>query len=122
MNKLFICLYLFSFCLISCHHVDSNAVTGAREFCEEMALYEAPKDYVKANECLERYWKAYSESDQLEVFCMALLDEFKTQKYNHIATFIGNTDRVKYPLFLEFMKYFIAVNEARMINDLNNAK
>ena len=108
MKKYFLLLCVLALSLLSCNHVDPNAVTGARDFCDEMLEYAETKNYDKANNCLERYWNSYSKSDQLNVFCMALQDELRSDKYHHVGIFIGNIDTEKYPLFLDFMRRYIA--------------
>ena len=108
MQKTFIVFCLLLLCITSCHQVDSSPISGAREFCEEMALYASSNDYDKANECLERYCNAYSQTD-LSIFCVELKPKFKTE-YNNVGLFIANADKDKYPLFMDFMRKFLAAN------------
>lgn len=115
---------LLSIFLVSCHQVDSNPVTGAREFCEEVSDYATINEYDKANKCLERYWDAYYkgywndfyitldlkwyfDGNLLGQFCNELIEQLSNQKYGHLCTFIGSIDTDKYPLFLGLKRCLI---------------
>ena len=111
MKKILILVCLFAFCFLSCHNVDSDPKKGAEEFFKEMSNYAKSNNYDEAYDCLNRYWDAYSKSDQLNLFCWALRDELSTSKYNHINTFINRIDIEKYPLFLDFKARYIAAGE-----------
>lgn len=111
MKKIMTLLCLFAVFFSSCNQVDSSPVNGAKDFCEEMSSYVESNNYDKANECLERYWNAYSKTDNLNRFLMALRDEFSSSKYHHVVTFIDNCDIKKYPLFLDFKAQYIATCE-----------
>lgn len=102
---------LFVFYFSSCNHVDPNAVAGASDFCDEMSLYAITNNCDRANECLERYWKAYTKLDKLNMFCIALGGEFRSEKNHHVGRFIANIDTEKYPLFKDFKALFVATND-----------
>ncbi len=122
MKKILSLFCLLAFCISSCKQVNPSPVTAAKEFCEEMAIYEATNDLDKANDCLKRYWDAFSKTDhQLNVFCMALRDELRSSKFNHVGIFIGNIDDEKYPLFKDFKARFIATCEILDRSALENA-
>ena len=111
MKKILFFICLFVFCLSSCKQVNPDPEKGAEDFCKEMSSYAKSNNYDEAYDCLLRYWDAYSESDQLNLFCWALRDELRTSKYNHINTFINRIDIEKYPLFLDFKARYIAAGE-----------
>lgn len=112
MKKILFFLCLFVFCLSSCKQVNPNPSKGAEEFCAEIGLYAVSNDVDKANECLERYWNAYSDTEKFDEFCIALREKLRSSKYNSVGEFIGNIDTKKYPLFLDLMRHIIATSYA----------